>query len=69
VDTGLVTSLSEARRAISQGGVYLNNEKVESEADLLGASDLAGGAWILRRGKKTLAGIQDAGRVANSPQT
>jgi len=69
VDTGLVTSLSEARRAISQGGVYLNNDKVESEADLLGASDLAGGAWILRRGKKTLAGIRDAGRVANSPQT
>jgi tyrosyl-tRNA synthetase len=69
VDTGLVASLSEARRAIAQGGVYLNNAKVESEADVLGASELAGGIWILRRGKKTLAGIRDAGRVRNIPVT
>ena len=61
VDTGLVTSLSEARRAITQGGVYLNNTKVESETEPLGASTLAGGVWILRRGKKTLAGIRDSG--------
>ncbi len=59
-DTGLVTSLGEARRAIGQGGVYLNNAKVESEAEVLGASELAGGIWILRRGKKTLAGIRDS---------
>ncbi len=67
VDTGLVASLSEARRAIGQGGVYLNNVKVESEAEALGDSALAGGFWILRRGKKTLAGIRDAGRVRNMP--
>jgi tyrosyl-tRNA synthetase len=67
VDTGLVASLSEARRAIGQGGVYLNNVKVESETDLLGTSTLAGGVWILRRGKKTLAGIRDSGRVRNLP--
>jgi tyrosyl-tRNA synthetase len=69
VDTGLVTSLSEARRAIAQGGVYLNNVKLDSEADVLGQSGLAGGFWILRRGKKTLAGIRDAGRVRNVPVT
>ncbi len=69
VDTNLVASLSEARRAIAQGGVYLNNVKVGSEADLLGESGLAGGFWILRRGKKTLAGIRDAGRVRNIPVT
>jgi tyrosyl-tRNA synthetase len=62
-DAGLVTSLGEARRAISQGGVYLNNAKVESETDELGASVLAGGVWILRRGKKTLAGIRDSARA------
>ena len=67
VDTDLVASLGEARRAIGQGGVYLNNAKVESEADLLGASPLAGGVWILRRGKKTLAGIRDSGANVTSP--
>jgi tyrosyl-tRNA synthetase len=62
VDTGLVASLSEARRAIGQGGVYLNNVTVESESDLLGGDALAGGFWILRRGKKNMAGIRDAAR-------
>ena len=63
VDSGLVASLGEARRAIGQGGVYLNNVKVESETDVLGPSALAGGSWILRRGKKTLAGILDSARA------
>jgi tyrosyl-tRNA synthetase len=67
VDTGLVSSLGEARRAISQGGVYLNNAKVNHEADILGPSSLAGGFWILRRGKKTLAGVRDSGRAVTSP--
>jgi tyrosyl-tRNA synthetase len=67
VDAGLVASLSEARRAIGQGGVYVNNAKVESEGELLGPSGLAGGFWILRRGKKTLAGVRDSGRAVTSP--
>jgi tyrosyl-tRNA synthetase len=58
VATGLVASLGEARRAIAQGGVYLNNEKVVDEAVLVGSSILAGGFAILRRGKKTLAGLR-----------
>ena len=58
VDTGLVSSLGEARRAIAQGGVYLNNEKVEDDAMLLGASILHNRFAVLRRGKKTLAGIR-----------
>ncbi|QJU52391.1 tyrosine--tRNA ligase [Herbiconiux sp. KACC 21604] len=57
VSTGLVASSSEARRAIAQGGVYLNNEKVSDDtADFTGAV-LAGGFAVLRRGKKTLAGV------------
>jgi tyrosyl-tRNA synthetase len=57
VDTGLTSSLSEARRAIGQGGVYLNNAKVDNEAATLDGAALAGGRAVLRRGKKTLAGV------------
>jgi tyrosyl-tRNA synthetase len=66
VDAGLVASLGEARRAIGQGGVYLNNITVSSEAQAMGESDLPGGFWILRRGKKTLAGIRNSARLVNS---
>jgi tyrosyl-tRNA synthetase len=57
VDTALTSSLSEARRAIAQGGVYLNNVKVASDADTIEGSVLPGGFAVLRRGKKTLAGV------------
>ena len=56
VDTGLVASLSAGRRAIAEGGVYVNNLKVDDELASLD-SWLAGGFAVLRRGKKTLAGI------------
>ncbi|MCW2601769.1 MAG: sorbosone dehydrogenase family protein [Frankiales bacterium] len=58
LETGLVTSLGEARRAIAQGGVYLNNVKVEDDTVTVGPHALAGWHAILRRGKKTLAGIK-----------
>jgi tyrosyl-tRNA synthetase len=57
VDTGLASSLGESRRALEQGGVYLNNVKVEDAALTLASSTLPGGMAVLRRGKKTLAGI------------
>jgi tyrosyl-tRNA synthetase len=57
VDTGLTASLSEARRAISQGGVYLNNVKVESDTETIEGAVLPSGVAVLRRGKKTLAGV------------
>jgi len=56
VETGLESSLSAARRAIKEGGVYLNNEKVTDEGALLDQI-LAGNCAVLRRGKKTLAAI------------
>ena len=56
VDTGLVSSLSEARRAIAQGGVSLDGARVEDEAALVTGA-LPGGVSVLRRGKKTLAGV------------
>jgi tyrosyl-tRNA synthetase len=56
VDTGLTESISASRRAIKEGGVYLNNVKVEDEAATVG-SWIPGGFAVLRRGKKTLAGL------------
>jgi len=56
VDTGLVTSLSEARRAIAQGGVSLDGTKVDDDAAVVEGT-LPGGVSVLRRGKKTLAGV------------
>ncbi|GAA1933473.1 tyrosine--tRNA ligase [Microbacterium aoyamense] len=56
VDTGLVSSLGEARRAIAQGGVSLDGAKVDDEAAVV-TGTLPGGVSVLRRGKKTLAGL------------
>jgi len=56
VDTGLTASLSEARRAIVQGGVSLDGIRVEDDAAVVTGA-LPGGVSVLRRGKKTLAGL------------
>jgi tyrosyl-tRNA synthetase len=57
VDTGLTKGLGESRRAIGQGGVYLNNVTVtDADADFSGAA-LESGHAVLRRGKKTLAAV------------
>lgn len=57
VETGLCSSASDARRAIQQGGVAINNDAVSGETDVVGDRTLAGGISILRRGKKTLAAL------------
>ncbi len=57
VDTGLTSSVGESRRAIDQGGVYVNNVRVDDAAATLDGSVLPGGVAVLRRGKKTLAGV------------
>ncbi|MEJ1092560.1 tyrosine--tRNA ligase [Microbacterium istanbulense] len=56
VATGLVSSASEARRAISQGGVSLDGARVEDDTATVQGT-LPGGVSVLRRGKKTLAGV------------
>ncbi|QIM18056.1 tyrosine--tRNA ligase [Leucobacter coleopterorum] len=59
VDAELVKSLGEARRAIKQGGVYVNNVAVTTEDQTLATEDLLYGEFaVLRRGKKTLAGVR-----------
>jgi tyrosyl-tRNA synthetase len=56
-DTGLVASQSEGRRAIAQGGVSLDNVRVDDETATLEGRVPRGGMAVLRRGKKTLAGV------------
>jgi len=55
---GLVGGRGEARRVVAEGGAYLNNERV-TEADGPVATDrlLHGRYVVLRRGKRTVAGV------------
>lgn len=56
VATGLVKGRNEARRALKEGGVYVNNVKQDDEERVLGPEDvLAGRHVLLRRGKRNLA--------------
>ncbi|MCP2340810.1 tyrosine--tRNA ligase [Actinomadura rupiterrae] len=57
--SGLCKSKSEARRAIAQGGAYVNNAKVESEDAVPSAGDLLHGRFlVLRRGKRNIGGVE-----------
>lgn len=59
VETGLAKSKGEARRTVSEGGAYLNNQRVEDPEAAPTSSDLIGGTWlVLRRGKKNFAGVE-----------
>jgi tyrosyl-tRNA synthetase len=59
VATGLVDSRSAARRAVTDGGAYLNNVKIEdAEAPITAAQTLGGGWLVVRRGKRSVAGVQ-----------
>lgn len=51
--TGMCASNGEARRAIEQGGVYLNNRRVTDVDATAGEADLLHGRYVLlRRGKR-----------------
>ena len=59
VDSGIVASRSAARRAIAEGGAYLNNVRVSDAECLLTVDDLlAGSVIVLRRGKKTIGAVR-----------
>jgi tyrosyl-tRNA synthetase len=56
--SGVVASKTAARRAIAEGGAYLNNAKVTDPEAALSPDDLLHGRYaILRRGKKTVGAI------------
>ena len=55
-ESGLVSSKAAARRAIADGGAYVNNVKVLSDDAVVATGDLLHGRWaLLRRGKRSLA--------------
>jgi tyrosyl-tRNA synthetase len=59
VGTGLCASKGEARRAIGEGGAYLNNQRVADPDARPASGDLLDGGWlVLRRGKKKMAGVE-----------
>jgi tyrosyl-tRNA synthetase len=61
--SGLARSRGEARRALEQGGVYVNNERVQAD-EPPAAETLLHGRWLLlRRGKRSLGVVE----VRSSP--
>ncbi|WP_020103353.1 tyrosine--tRNA ligase [Mycobacterium sp. 360MFTsu5.1] len=62
VATGLSKSRGEARRTVAEGGVYVNNVRVESDEWVPQLSDFLGERWlVLRRGKRHIAGVRRVG--------
>ena len=57
VKSGLVPSKSEARRAVDQGGVALNGEKITDTYFAISKEDIAANEQVLRRGKKNFRKI------------
>ncbi|MDW3847446.1 tyrosine--tRNA ligase [Micromonospora sp. BRA006-A] len=58
-ESGLVPSMKEARRVIAEGGAYVNNTRI-SEVDATVPADalLHGRYLVLRRGKRSFAGVE-----------
>ncbi|MFC8620288.1 tyrosine--tRNA ligase [Micromonospora purpureochromogenes] len=58
-DSGLVPSLKEARRVIAEGGAYVNNIRVTEVDATVAPEDLLHGRYlVLRRGKRSFAGVE-----------
>jgi len=57
--SGVVATKSAARRAIAEGGAYVNNAKVTDAGAQLSEHDvLAGGVVVLRRGRRTVGALK-----------
>ncbi|MBC3763713.1 tyrosine--tRNA ligase [Quadrisphaera oryzae] len=57
-EAGVVPSASAGRRAVAEGGAYVNNERWSDADAPVDASALLHGRWlVLRRGKRTLAAV------------
>jgi len=58
-NTGLVKSKGEARRAIAEGGIYLNNQRVSEPGQVVSIGQLVDGRFlVLRRGRKNYHLVQ-----------
>ena len=58
VKAGLTASRSEARRAVEQGGVTVNDEKVTDVKTVYAPEVFAGDGIVVRRGKKSYKRVQ-----------
>ena len=64
--TTLGISKSDARRAVREGGAYLNNRKVADEAAVPAEGDWLHGRFVvLRRGRKAMAVVERTARSAS----
>ncbi|HTK65381.1 MAG TPA: tyrosine--tRNA ligase [Pseudonocardia sp.] len=67
VESGLTESKGAARRAVAEGGAYVNNAKVSDPAWTPATADLLHGRWlVLRRGKRHSAGVDLAPETADN---
>ena len=57
VKSGLVPSRSEARRAVQQGGVSVDGEKVTDIQEVYEKEAFAGEGLVLKKGKKNFRKI------------
>ncbi len=61
-ESGLVSSKSEARRSIDQGGIYLNNRRVEDARASVSLDDAVDGELlVLRKGRRSYHLVRVAG--------
>jgi tyrosyl-tRNA synthetase len=59
VASGLSPSKGAARRTIAEGGVSVNNTKIDDEEWVPGSADFLHGRWlVLRKGKRNIAGAE-----------
>lgn len=62
VAAGLEKGKKAARRTISSGGAYVNNERIEDENQILTDEDaLADGTILIRKGRRNLAVVRPVG--------
>jgi len=57
-ESGVCESRAAAKRALAEGGAYLNNQRVTTDQALAETDRLPGGILLFRRGKKTLGAVQ-----------
>lgn len=62
VATGLSASKGAAKRTVAEGGVSVNNERIDAEDWVAQPSHFLFGKWlVLRRGKRNVAGVERIG--------
>ncbi len=59
VASGLASSRGAARRTIAEGGASVNNVRIADETATYSAADSVAGSWlVVRRGKRSVAGVR-----------